>query len=117
VLHDFASWPQGPRLIASGDVEWQKGLASESKITEGAARMDAKDTIIEELTLLLLDLTSWREDGMGAAVRRAWKGYPFEALDALEAKGFLAQGRRAKSVYLTDTGALRAAELRKKYIG
>jgi uncharacterized protein DUF6429 len=54
---------------------------------------------------------------MGATVRRAWKGYPFETLDALEAKGLLTQGRRAKSVYLTDTGAMRAAELRKKYLG
>lgn len=79
--------------------------------------MDANDAIIEELTLLLLDLTSWREDGLGATVRRAWKGYPFETLDALEAKGFLTQGRRAKSVYLTDTGAMRAAELRRKYLG
>jgi uncharacterized protein DUF6429 len=79
--------------------------------------MDANDAVIEELTLLLLDLTSWREDSMGATVRRAWKGYPFETLDALEAKGLLTQGRRAKSVYLTDTGAMRAAELRKKYLG
>jgi len=78
--------------------------------------MDANDTVIEELTLLLLDLTSWREDGMGTTVRRAWKGYPFETLDALEGKGLLTQGRRTKSVYLTDAGARRAAELRRKYL-
>ena len=79
--------------------------------------MDPNDAgIIEELTLLLLDLTSWREDSMGTTVRRAWKGYPFETLDALDAKGFLTQGRRAKSVYLTDAGVTRAAELRQKYL-
>jgi hypothetical protein len=39
--------------------------------------MDLNDAgVIEELTLLLLDLTSWREDSMGTTVRRAWKGYP-----------------------------------------
>jgi len=79
--------------------------------------MDSNDTAIEELTLLLLDLTSWREDSMGATVRRAWKGYPFETLDALEGKGLLTQGRRAKSVYLIDAGERRAAELRRKYLG
>jgi hypothetical protein len=40
--------------------------------------MDTNDAVIEELTLLLLDLTSWTEDSMGTTVRRAWKGYPFE---------------------------------------
>jgi hypothetical protein len=79
--------------------------------------MDTNDAVIEELTLLLLDLTSWTEDSMGTTVRRAWKGYPFETLDTLEGKGLLTQGRRAKSVYLTDAGATRAAELRKKYLG
>src|SRR5262249_24960396 len=62
-------------------------------------------------------LTSWTEDGLGTSVRRAWKGSPFETLDALEAKGFLTQGGRAKSVYVTDAGTTRAAELRKKDLG
>jgi len=80
--------------------------------------MDPNDAgVIEELTLLLLGLTSWREDSMGTTLRRAWKGYPFETLDALDAKGLLTQGRRAKSVYLTAAGVTRAAELRKKYLG
>src|SRR5262249_58714577 len=58
------------------------------------AGMNVDDAVIEELTLLLLDLTSWTEDGLGTSVRRAWKGSLFETLDALEAKGFLTQGRR-----------------------
>jgi Domain of unknown function (DUF6429) len=44
------------------------------------------------------------------------EGLPFETLDALDAKGFLTQGRRAKSVCLTDAGVTRAAELRQKYL-
>src|SRR5262249_14326414 len=81
------------------------------------AGMNVDDAVIEELTLLLLDLTSWTEDGLGTSVRRAWKGSLFETLDALEAKGFLTRGRRAKSVYVTDAGTTRAAELRKKALG
>jgi len=63
--------------------------------------MDANDAVVEELTFLLLYLTSWTENVPGTTVRRAWKGYRFETLDALEAKGFITQGRRAKSAYLT----------------
>jgi hypothetical protein len=77
--------------------------------------MDPGDETIEELTLLVLSLTSWREEGLGTAGHRAWKGYPFETLDVLEAKGFISQGKRAKSVYLTDAGIAKANELRKKY--
>jgi len=41
-----------------------------------------KDKQIEELTLLLLYLTSWEETGdVIEATLRSWKGYPFEVLN------------------------------------
>jgi hypothetical protein len=79
--------------------------------------MDEIDEAIEELTLLLLYLTAWEEKGFPDPIHRSWKGYPFETLDALEAKNYLSQSKRAKSVYLTDEGVQRAEELRRKYLG
>jgi hypothetical protein len=71
---------------------------------------------IEELTLLLLYLTSWEEEIGGDTVQRAWKGFPFEVLDALEENGYLSQSRRAKSVYLTRAGLERAEVLAANYL-
>lgn len=70
---------------------------------------------IEELTLLLLYLTSWREKGMPESICRSWKGYPFEILNKLEQQRLITQGRRAKSAYLTEEGTKRAEALKKKY--
>ena len=69
----------------------------------------------EELTLLLLYLTSWEEKGLDQPILRSWKGYPFEALNELEQKGLIAQGRRSKSVYLTEDGKKSAKKLKNKY--
>lgn len=73
---------------------------------------------IEELTLLLLYLTSWEEDVIPGAltVHRAWKGFRFEVLDALEEQGDLNQSRRAKSVTLTKKGVQRAQALQARYL-
>jgi hypothetical protein len=77
-----------------------------------------EESIVEELTLLLLYLTSWEERVYGdVTVQRAWKGYPFEALDALEEAGYLHQTRRAKSVTLTEGGLERARALAACYLG
>jgi len=72
---------------------------------------------IKDLTLLLLYLTHWEEKSPAefGKIRRSWKGYPFEALDALEEDGLLSQTRRAKSVYLTEVGVKKAEELKRKY--
>jgi len=77
------------------------------------------EQVIEELTLLLLYLTSWQEEVVSDAppVCRAWKGFRFEALDALEQQGYLNQSRRAKSVTLTEKGLQRARALQAKYLG
>jgi len=81
------------------------------------AEKKALSEALEELTLLLLYLGSWEERPCPQipASRRAWKGFLFEALDALEAKGYLAQTRRAKSVALTDTGVVAAEALKRRY--
>ena len=69
----------------------------------------------EELTLLLLSLTGWEEKGLDYPILHSWKGYPFEILNELEQKGLIAQGRRSKSVYLTEDGKKLAENLSNKY--
>ncbi|MFC0469049.1 DUF6429 family protein [Halalkalibacter kiskunsagensis] len=70
---------------------------------------------IDELTLLLLHLTSFKEDyGLGEA-QRSWKGYPFESLNELSENDFIRDSKRSKSVYLTEKGIEHAKELMKKY--
>jgi len=70
---------------------------------------------IDELTLLLLYLTSFKEDyGLGVA-QRSWKGYPFESLNELSENDFIRDSKRSKSIYLTEKGIEQAKELMKKY--
>ncbi|SFE30761.1 hypothetical protein SAMN05216238_11287 [Lentibacillus persicus] len=70
---------------------------------------------IDELTLLLLYLTSFKDDyGLGE-FRRSWKGYPFESLDQLTDDRYIFGSKRSKSVYLTDEGIKKARELMEKY--
>ena len=75
------------------------------------------DETIKELTLLLIYLTSWKEDAGLIKVQRSWKGYPFDALDKLNEEGYIDGNKRVKSVYLTDEGLGKAKVLMKKYIG
>jgi hypothetical protein len=77
-----------------------------------------EDQIIEDLTLLLLHLTSWEERvHEELIIHRAWKGFRFEALDALEDAGYLNQSRGAKSVTLTEAGIKHARALAARYLG
>lgn len=69
--------------------------------------------LIEDLTLFLLYLTSWNEKEV-PGLKRAWKGYLFETLDALADKGLIIQSRTAKSVSLTETGIRQAQILEDK---
>lgn len=69
---------------------------------------------IKELTLLLLYLTSWKEDNLPGEMRRSWKGYPFE-VNELTDEDFIRGGIKSKSVYLTGTGIKEAKALVKKY--
>ena len=71
---------------------------------------------IEELTLLLLYLTSWEEEmGSNLASRQAWKNHRFEVLDALEEAGYLSQSR--KMIFLSPKGADQAELLMEEYLG
>ena len=70
---------------------------------------------IDELTLLLLYLTSFTERNDFPEMPRSWKGYPFESLNQLTDEKYILGSRRSKSVYLTDDGIKRALELMKKY--
>jgi len=72
---------------------------------------DLQDDYIEELVLLLIYLTSWKEDSFGQEVIRSWKGYPFEILDILTGKDLISGSKRAKSVYLTESGLKKAKEI------
>jgi hypothetical protein len=75
------------------------------------------DQIVKDLTLLLLYLTSWEEKVFDDfTICRAWKGFRFEALDALEEAGYINQTRRAKSVTLTEAGCERAQALAARYL-
>lgn len=77
-----------------------------------------EDQIIEDLTLLLLHLTSWEERiHEELTVHYGWKGFRFEALDALEEAGYLNRRRRAKSVTLTEAGIEHARTLAARYLG
>lgn len=70
---------------------------------------------IKELTLLLLYLTSWKEEDLPEGMSRSWKGYPFDILDELNDEDFIRGSKRSKSVYLTETGIKKAKDLAKKY--
>lgn len=70
---------------------------------------------IKELTLLLLYLTSWREKELPEPIRRSWKGYDFDVINELADEGIINQGKRSKSVYLTEKGIELAEKLQKKY--
>lgn len=74
---------------------------------------------VEELTLLLLYLTSWEEEQIHGAptAQRAWKNMRFEVLDSLVQQGYLETKHRAKSVHITEEGLKKAQELQKKYLG
>jgi DNA-binding PadR family transcriptional regulator len=75
---------------------------------------------IMELNLLLLFLSGWEEDSRqnpGKKIYRAWNGYLFEVLNALEEKELITQFRNGKSVIITPEGIKKAEELKQKYIG
>jgi len=79
-----------------------------------------KETIIQELTLVLISLTGWEEDkrnAPGKKVFRAWKGYKFEHLKELADQRFIYQIPGGKSLLLTDEGKQKVDQLKRKYLG
>lgn len=81
---------------------------------------------IEELTLLLMYLTSWEEESLyhdennnlnKDELKNAWKGYSFETINELTNKGYLFPSKyKNKSVTLTKDGEKLAKELIEKYL-
>lgn len=81
---------------------------------------------IEELTLLLMYLTSWEEENLyydednnmnKDKIKSSWKGYSFEAINELTDKGYLfAAKHKNKSVSLTKEGEKLAEKLIRKYL-
>lgn len=81
---------------------------------------------IEELTLLLMYLTSWEEDGYVSdendeikegKIKTCWKGYSFDVINKLTDKGYLFPSKyKNKSVTLTKEGEELAKKLIDKYL-
>ena len=77
--------------------------------------MESTDEAIEELTFILLYLTRMKEKYGGYS---SWTGYDFAALNSLEEKGLILQGRnkyRCKSVCIPEESVAKAKELLEKY--
>ena len=79
---------------------------------------------IEELTLLLMYLTSWEEKGFirdendeikESKVKTCWKGYSFDVINKLTDENYL-YFSKGKSITLTSTGEELAKKLMDKYL-
>lgn len=75
---------------------------------------DMKNTI-KELTLILMYLTSWKENEFGMEYLRTWKGYDFDILNELTDEDLIGGSYRSKSVYIKEKGERLAKVLLKKY--
>ena len=81
---------------------------------------------IEELTLLLMYLISWEEDGYvadennmlkEAKIKTCWKGYSFDIINKLMDEKYLYFSKyKNKSVSLTPEGEKFAKEVMEKYL-
>ena len=72
----------------------------------------------EELTMMLVYLSHFTEQDRFANKddKYAWKGYNFDVLNKLDEKDYIRQGsHRAKSMYITKEGEVKAKELLEKY--
>lgn len=64
--------------------------------------MEYDTTKLDEVVLALLHLNAHTDHG----VTRAWKGFDWDSLDRLHARGFISNPKsKAKSVVLTEEGA------------
>ena len=73
---------------------------------------------IEELTLLLMYLTSWEEEAnpFEDSFKQCWKGYDFDTINELTNKGYLFPSKyKNKSVTFTKEGEELAKKLIDKY--
>ncbi|MFZ2969878.1 MAG: DUF6429 family protein [Minisyncoccia bacterium] len=66
---------------------------------------------VEEITLLLLWLTSWKEEAGEIEIRRSWKEYDFDVLNDLSKNELIVGSYKSKSVYFTDKGIEEAKKI------
>ena len=72
---------------------------------------------VDDVVLALLYLNMWEEEAPLPA-HRAWKSFPWEAMDRLHEKGYIGNPRgRAKSVIVTEEGVKRSRELFRRFFG
>ena len=70
--------------------------------------MDYDEEKVDEITLALLWLTTFKDAGG----KRAWKGQDWETMERLHAKGYISDPKsKAKSVVLSEAGERRSREL------
>lgn len=76
------------------------------------SRMNEREELIDELTLVLLYLTSFTDE-KEPGKQCAWKGHDWEALDQLVKDGFLEPPKcmRTHRRYLTNEGIEKAKEV------
>ena len=76
----------------------------------------SREQAIEELSLMLLYLTRFQENNEYCKyLEPSWKGYDFDALNALEQKDLLYRPKKSKCVYLSEKGKEHARELLAEY--
>jgi Domain of unknown function (DUF6429) len=76
--------------------------------------MEYDATKLDEVVLALLHFNAHTDHG----VTRAWKGFDWDSLDRLHARGFISDPKsKAKSVVLTEEGARVAEELFRRHFG
>lgn len=75
--------------------------------------MDYNRDKVDEITLALVWLTSFKDDGI-----RAWKGQDWDTMERLHQKGFISEPKsKAKSVVLSEDGERQSRELFTKHFG
>ena len=89
--------------------------------------MNEEQALIEEMTMMLMYLTSWKESSELSLrtkrplkegddyFRRSWRGYPFEALNSLSEKGFISGIHAKQPVFISPEGERTAQKLLIKY--
>lgn len=76
----------------------------------------SREQAIEELSLMLIYLTRFQDSNENCRyLENSWKGYDFDALDALENKELLFQPKKSKCVYLSEEGKEAARKLLAAY--
>jgi len=76
--------------------------------------MEYDTTKLDEIVLALLHFNAHTDHG----ATRAWKGFDWDSLDRLHARGFISNPKsKAKSVVLTEEGARLAEELCRRHFG